>query len=105
MVGYLLPGDKETFRFAWLHLQQPHAIPEGRPDIVHCHWDTPTGPKRTTAALEQRELDGYTLFHHRTGAQRALCGKTPRRVGPASTSAAPTPWPSYEPSGMDESLV
>lgn len=70
-------GDKETFHFAWRQLDQPYAMPEGRPRIVHCHWDTPDGRKRMTAALEQRDFDGTTIFHHRTGAEWALFGENP----------------------------
>lgn len=70
-------GDKETFHFAWRQLGQPYAMPAGRPTIVHCHWETPQGRKRMTAALEQRDFEGRTIFHHRTGAEWSLLGDNP----------------------------
>lgn len=70
-------GDKETFHFAWRHVGQDYAMPLGRPRIVYCHWDTPSGRKRMTAALEQRDFDGNVIFHHRTGAEWTLFGENP----------------------------
>ena len=68
-------GDKETFHFAWRQLEQPYAMPEERPAIVYCHKDTPHGRRRMTAALEQRDFMGNTIFHHRTGAEWVLFGE------------------------------
>lgn len=71
-------GDKETFHFAWRHLGVDYAMPLGRPRIVYYQNHTRYGPKRMTAALEHRDFDGHTVFHHRTGAEWLLCGDNPR---------------------------
>ncbi len=62
-------GDKETFHFAWRRLEQPYAMPEGRPHSLYFPKVTPHGPRRMTAALEQSDFQGNVIFHHRTGAK------------------------------------
>jgi hypothetical protein len=71
-------GDKETFHFAWRHLDQPYAMPAGRPRILYCFKETPHGCKRMTGALEQSDFDGRPIFHHRTGAEWVLYGENAR---------------------------
>lgn len=71
-------GDKETFHFAWRHLGVDYAMPSGRPRIVYYRNPTRHGVKRMTAALEQRDFAGTTVFHHRTGAEWLLFGDNPR---------------------------
>lgn len=71
-------GDKETFHFAWRQLGVDYAMPPGRPRIVYYRNHTRHGTKRMTAALEHRDFDGETVFHHRTGAEWLLFGDNPR---------------------------
>lgn len=68
-------GDKETFHFAWRHLGQSYAMPDGRPRINYCYKETPRGIKRMTGALEHVDFSGRPLFHHRTGAEWVLFGQ------------------------------
>lgn len=80
-------GDKETFHFAWRRLDQPWAMPEGRPHSVYFDKVTPHGRKRMTAALEQRDFQGNIIFHHRTGAKWTIDGENVSTGRPALDDA------------------
>jgi hypothetical protein len=70
-------GDKQTFHMAWLHLQQPFAMPAKRPLRAVAVQRAPGRSIPYIVAFDQHDFAGEVLFHHRVGAEWRLHGDNP----------------------------